>query len=276
MNKIPFLIHCLRPESTIPKDPMKQRQLLRASMNQHDPNNTIPDKYWAIQDELLQKEIQQKGIVSLNDLSPIKPQIYLWQGDITRLKVDAIVNAANSQLLGCFNPRCICIDNVIHSAAGLQLRQACFELINKQGKLEDTGKAKITPAFNLTSKFVIHTVGPIVNKNVSEIERNLLANCYSSCLELAKNNNLKSVAFCCISTGAFHFPNKEAAKIAINTVQNFLEKNPEMNVIFNVFKNTDLAIYEHLLLQRKEKFFILSSSFSCKKIYNHLISILKK
>ena len=247
MNKITFLIQTLRPDLAIPENPAEQRQLLRAVMNVHNPNDPIPEAFWAVQDELLQAEVQQKGVVSLNDLTPIAPQIYLWQGDITRLKVDAIVNAANSQLLGCFHPLHACIDNAIHSAAGLQLRQACFELMNAQGELEATGKAKITPAFNLPSRFVLHTVGPIIYENVCETDRTLLADCYRSCLTLAKTSGLKSVAFCCISTGEFNFPNQEAAEIAVETVKAFLAENPEISVVFNVFKDVDLAIYRALL-----------------------------
>ncbi|OOF46873.1 appr-1-p processing enzyme family domain-containing protein [Rodentibacter trehalosifermentans] len=247
MNKIPFLIHCLRPDLAIPKGLQEQRQLLRAVMNIHNPQNPIPQAFWAEQDTLLQAETAQKGMINLTALSPIAPQIYLWQGDITRLAVDAIVNAANSQLLGCFHPLHACIDNAIHSAAGLQLRQACFELMEKQGKEEATGKAKITPAFNLPARFVLHTVGPIINKNVSATDRTLLANCYLSCLQLAKENGLKSIAFCCISTGEFRFPNQTAAEIAVQTVLEFLRENKEMHVIFNVFKEVDLKIYQELL-----------------------------
>ena len=247
MNNLKFLIHCLRPDLDIPTNPKDQHQLLRAVMNVHNPADPIPAEYWAVQDELLQTEAQQKGVVNLADLTPIEPQIYLWQGDITRLSIDAIVNAANSQLLGCFHPLHACIDNAIHSAAGLQLRQACFELMEKQGELEATGKAKITPAFNLPSKFVLHTVGPIIYENVRETDRTLLADCYRSCLELAKASGLKSVAFCCISTGEFRFPNQLAAEIAVQTVREFLAENPEMCVVFNVFKEVDLGIYRRLL-----------------------------
>jgi hypothetical protein len=142
MNQIPFLIHCLRHDLAIPKDPIEQRQLLRAVMNVHNPNDPIPEAYWAVQDELLQAETRQKGVVTLDDLTPIAPQIYLWQGDITRLQTDAIVNAANSQLLGCFHPLHACIDNAIHSAAGLQLRQACFELMENKVNRKPRAKRK--------------------------------------------------------------------------------------------------------------------------------------
>ncbi|WP_109077930.1 protein-ADP-ribose hydrolase [Aggregatibacter kilianii] len=247
MNKTKFLIQTLRPDLDVPENPHEQRQLLRAVMNVHNPNDPIPDTFWVAQDELLQAETRQKGVVSLDDLTPIAQQIYLWQGDITRLKVDAIVNAANSQLLGCFHPLHACIDNAIHSATGLQLRQACFDLMNAQGELEATGKAKITPAFNLPSRFVLHTVGPIIYDAVSETDRTLLADCYRSCLKLAKTSGLTSVAFCCISTGEFRFPNQEAAEIAVKTVRAFLVENPEMCVIFNVFKDLDREIYQKLL-----------------------------
>ena len=254
MNQISFLIHCLRPDLAIPKDPIEQRQLLRAVMNVHNPNDPIPEAYWAVQDELLQTETRQKDVVTLDALTPIAPQIYLWQGDITRLQTDDIVNAANSQLLGCFQPLHTCIDNAIHSAAGLQLRQACFELMEKQGQPEATGKAKITPAFNLPSKFVLHTVGPIIYENVNETDRTLLADCYRSCLELAKTNDLNSVAFCCISTGEFRFPNQLAAEIAVETVRAFLDKNPKMKVVFNVFKDVDWEIYRQLLGEKTNSF----------------------
>ena len=247
MQQLEFLIRCLRPDLTIPENPTEQRQLLRAAMNVHNPNDPIPEAFWAAQDELLQAESQAKGVVSVNDIPQVAPQIFLWQGDITRLQVDAVVNAANSQLLGCFHPLHACIDNAIHSAAGLQLRQACFKLMQQQGELEATGKAKITPAFNLPSRFVLHTVGPIIQQNVRETDRTLLADCYRNCLTLAKEQGLKTVAFCCISTGEFRFPNQLAAEIAVQTVQAFLSENPDMQVIFNVFKETDLAIYQSLL-----------------------------
>ncbi|MCT8831325.1 protein-ADP-ribose hydrolase [Glaesserella parasuis] len=188
-------------------------------------------------------EVAEKGVVSLADLTPIQPQIYLWQGDITRLKVGAIVNAANSQLLGCFHPLHACIDNAIHSQAGVQLRLACAELMAKQGYFEPTGQAKITPAFNLPSAYVLHTVGPIIIGALSAKDGELLASCYRSCLELAKQHGIESVAFCCISTGEFCFSNREAAEIAVKTVKAFLADNPQMKVVFNVFKDVDWEIY---------------------------------
>ena len=178
-------------------------------------------EFLALQDQFLQQEVAEKGVVLLADLTPVQPQIYLWQGDITRLKVGAIVNAANSQLLGCFHPLHACIDNAIHSQAGVQLRLACAELMAKQGHLEPTGQAKITPAFNLPSAYVLHTVGPIISGALSAKDCELLASCYRSCLELAKQHGIDSVAFCCISTGEFRFPNREAAEIAVKTVKAF-------------------------------------------------------
>ena len=176
--------------------------------------------------------------------------IYLWQGDITTLRCDAIVNAANSGMLGCFVPCHGCIDNAIHTFAGVQLRLACARIMDEQGRQEETGGAKLTPAFNLPCRYILHTVGPIVSGRLTQRDCDLLASCYRSCLELAEENHIKSVAFCCISTGEFHFPNRQAAEIAVNTVMEFKEKTPSnMEVIFNVFKDMDAAIYRALLQQ---------------------------
>ena len=182
----------------------------------------------------------------LRDLNPIKPHQYLWQGDITTLETDAIVNAANSALLGCFSPNHACIDNAIHTYAGVQLRLACHELMQAQGHEEPTGAAKITPGFNLPAKYVLHTVGPIVSGRLSERHCDLLASCYESCLDLAAKYGLHSVAFCCISTGVFGFPQKEAAEIAVETVAAFQKDHP-IDVVFNVFRESDLRIYQALL-----------------------------
>lgn len=184
----------------------------------------------------------------MEDLSPERDNLYLWQGDITTLKCGAIVNAANSQLLGCFCPCHGCIDNAIHTFAGIQLRLACAERMKQQGHEEETGKAKITPAYNLPCNYVFHTVGPIVKGCVTKGDENLLASCYRSCLELAERNRINSIAFCCISTGEFHFPNGRAAEIAMQTVTEFMaQKQSEMKVIFNVFKDLDYEIYKKLL-----------------------------
>ena len=230
----------------LPDDLTSQRKLLRALMNVRPP---IPlDKnFLHLQDELLAAEILERGVVKISDIPDVAPHIKIWRGDITRLAVDAIVNAANEKLLGCFTPLHGCIDNAIHSAAGLQLRDACQEIMAAQGHDEPTGSAKITPAFNLPSKFILHTVGPIIppEREPTLAEENLLANCYDSCLKLAADNNLQSVAFCCISTGEFHFPNRRAAEIATATVKKFLAAH-ELEVVFNVFKELDEKIYREV------------------------------
>lgn len=236
----------------IPEDEAEQKRLLRALFNIRMP---IPAnaEFLAVQDAYLQEETKRKGITEFSDLKPIADGLYLWQGDITSLRCDAIVNAANSQMLGCFCPNHKCIDNAIHTFAGVQLRLACAELMKRQGHEEQTGQAKITPAFNLPCNYVIHTVGPIVQGRLAKKDRELLASCYRSCLELADRNNLKSIAFCCISTGEFHFPNDTAAQIAIQAVKDYKEQtHGEIEVIFNVFKETDYHIYQELLQANRE------------------------
>lgn len=248
-----FLIQSLlneRPscqKQVIPADSERQKILLRGLMN---VRRTYPigTKFLQIQDEYLQGETAAKGVTDVADLTPIQPGLYLWQGDITTLKCDAIVNAANSGMTGCYIPNHRCIDNAIHTFAGVELRLACEELMERQGYPEPTGRAKITPAFNLPCKYVLHTVGPIIDGCVTKADKELLASCYRSCLELAAENSLESVAFCCISTGEFHFPNDLAAEIAVATVKEFLKKQTSVKkVIFNVFKDLDKAIYEKLL-----------------------------
>ena len=248
-----FLIRSLlqeRPEYrnlSISADTNSQRQLLRGLMNIRAPQRIGVD-FLKIQDTYLQDETAARGITDIADLTPIQPGLYLWQGDITTLKCDAIVNAANSGMTGCYIPNHRCIDNAIHTYAGVELRMACAELMEQQGYPEPTGQAKITPAFNLPCRYVLHTVGPIIDGRVTQRDRELLASCYRSCLELAAENNLESVAFCCISTGEFHFPNEQAAEIAVETVKEFLKKQTSVKkVIFNVFKDLDKAIYEKLL-----------------------------
>ena len=201
-----------------------------------------------MQDEYLKEEINKKGIVDINNLNPIQKGIYLWQGDITTLRCDAIVNAANSAMTGCYVPNHRCIDNAIHSFAGVELRLECDEIMNRQGHGEPTGQAKITNAYNLPCKYIIHTVGPIISYKLTSEDCELLASCYRSCLNLAAKNNLESIAFCCISTGEFHFPNDKAAQIAIKTVEEFMKKDTSVKkVIFNVFKDMDKEIYRELL-----------------------------
>lgn len=231
----------------IPQDFEEQRALLRALMNVRIAKN-IDDEFIKVQDEYLQEETKRKGIVDIDDLKPIKDGIYLWQGDITTLRCDAIVNAANSGMTGCYVPNHRCIDNCIHSFAGVQLRLECDEIMTKQGHGEPTGQAKITKSYNLPCKYIIHTVGPIINGKLTSEDCDLLASCYKSCLELAAKNNLDSIAFCCISTGEFHFPNDKAAQIAVKTVEEFMKKETSLKkVIFNVFKDMDKEIYRKLL-----------------------------
>ena len=248
-----FLIQSLlneRPscqKQIIPADSERQKILLRGLMNVRRPVRIGAD-FLQVQDAYLQDETAAKGITDIADLTPIQPGLYLWQGDITTLKCDAIVNAANSGMTGCYIPNHRCIDNAIHTFAGVELRLACEELMEQQGYPEPTGQPKITPAFNLPCRYVLHTVGPIISGIVTKEDKELLASCYRSCLELAAENGLESVAFCCISTGEFHFPNDLAAEIAVRTVKEFLKKQTSVKkVIFNVFKDLDKAIYEKLL-----------------------------
>ena len=248
-----FLIKALLREQPkyadmqIPANADEQKKLLRSLFNIRMPE-PVSEEFLQVQDEYLQEETARKGITDFTDLTPAQDGIYLWQGDITTLRCDAIVNAANSQLLGCFCPNHGCIDNAIHTFAGVQLRLACAEIMKKQGNGEETGKAKITPAYNLPCKYVLHTVGPIVRGSLTRQDYAQLASCYRSCLELAEQNGLDSIAFCCIATGEFHFPNDRAAEIAIQTVTEFVaQKQSEIKVIFNVFKDLDYEIYKKLL-----------------------------
>lgn len=222
------------------------------------PAHAVPDDIANLQNEFLRSEIASKGITDAMDLpgrpangdQESGPLIALWQGDITTLKVDAIVNAANSALLGCWAPCHACIDNAIHTFAGTQLRLACQAIMDAQGHEEETGSAKITPAFSLPSKYVLHTVGPIVRGKLTALDEELLARCYRSCLELAERSKLESIAFCCISTGEFHFPNRRAAEIAVGTVRSYAEERSSASIkkiVFNVFKETDHEIYKDLI-----------------------------
>ena len=230
----------------IPHDEYNRKRLLRSLFNVRMPKN-CSDEFIRVQDEYLRQQTKEKGVTDIDDLQPVDGDIYLWQGDITTLKCDAIVNAANSQMLGCFSPCHGCIDNAIHTFAGVQLRAACNELMTAQGYEEPTGQAKITPAYNLPSKYVIHTVGPIVGGHLTEKDCELLKSCYLSCLKLAEENGVKSIAFCCISTGVFGFPKEEAAKIALSTVREYkAETGSNIKVIFNVFGDSDLRIYQSL------------------------------
>ncbi|MCD7734392.1 MAG: protein-ADP-ribose hydrolase [Clostridiales bacterium] len=234
-------------EMEIPTNAFRQKQLLRALFNVRMPKPVSQD-FLTVQDAYLQEATRQKGITDIADLTPVEEGLYLWQGDITTLRCGAIVNAANSQMLGCFCPNHGCIDNAIHTYAGVQLRAACAELMERQGHEEETGRAKITPAFNLPCDYVLHTVGPIVGYRLTNRDRELLASCYRSCLELAEENGIESIAFCCISTGEFHFPNDRAAEIAVRTVKEYRQRtHSKIEVIFNVFKDIDLQLYRNLL-----------------------------
>jgi O-acetyl-ADP-ribose deacetylase (regulator of RNase III) len=230
-----------------PADEISRRRLLRSLMNVRPPM-PLKAEFLAVQDALLSAEAADRGAADAEELPMTAvPGVVLWQGDITRLRAGAIVNAANSALLGCFIPCHGCIDNAIHSAAGLQLRDECARIMAAQGHEEPAGRAKITGAYNLPCGHVIHTVGPIVQGAVTYKDRQELESCYRSCLSLAAENALRSIAFCCISTGEFHFPNDEAAKIAVGTVKEFLRRDGRIRVVFNVFKDTDYEIYRKLL-----------------------------
>lgn len=248
-----FLIRELLQENAryrdmeIPAGEAEQKQLLRGLMNVRLPGR-IGREFLEVQDAYLQAETAAKGITKLDDLHPVSEGLYLWQGDITTLRCDAIVNAANSGMTGCYVPNHRCIDNCIHSFSGIQLRMDCAEMMRAQGHEEETGKAKITKAYNLPCRYILHTVGPIIGGPLTKADCELLKACYRSCLELASENHLESVAFCCISTGEFHFPNDKAAQIAVSTVKEFMQKETSVKkVVFNVFKDLDKEIYSRLL-----------------------------
>ncbi len=248
----------------------EKKRAIRSLMNIRMPGE-LPEGLLEAQDEYLQEELQTKGSVALSDIPTIREayhsaafyadQISIWQGDITRLEVGAIVNAANSQMLGCFVPCHRCIDNAIHSAAGLQLREECSRIMSdrrmRYGRSyeEPTGTATITSAYNLPCDYVIHTVGPIVYDSLNEQLCQALHNCYENVLQCCLEHQIRSVAFCCISTGEFHFPNDRAAQIAWETVTAFLEKHGDCmeRIIFNVFKDSDLGIYEKICCIPDEK-----------------------
>ncbi len=251
MNRLDFLIDYLLKEDPqysemqVPSDLQGKRDLFRALRNVRWPK-PVSEEFMRLQDEELQAQLQEKGVVELPNVP-----MQIWQGDITRLKVDAIVNAANSQMLGCFHPLHKCIDNAIHSAAGVQLRDECHQLMFQQGHEEPTGRAKITKAYNLPCKYVIHTVGPIIPNGIpTAFQKEQLASCYRNIMACADENKLEGVAFCCISTGEFRFPNELAAEIAVRTVKDYLTAHPNTNlkhVVFNVFKDIDKEIYQRLL-----------------------------
>lgn len=234
-------------DMNIPAGKQEQKLLLRGLMNVRMPQNANAE-FLTVQDAYLKEETERKTITRLLDLKPVQEGIYLWQGDITALECDAIVNAANSGMTGCYVPNHRCIDNCIHTFAGVQLRLECARIMLEQGYEEPTGQAKITKAYKLPCNYILHTVGPIIQGKLTKRDEELLASCYRSCLELAEINRIRSIAFCCISTGEFHFPNQKAAEIAVQTVMEYRRKTgSRMEVIFNVFKDLDKEIYGELL-----------------------------
>lgn len=234
-------------DTEIPANADAQRRLLRSLMNVRMAA-PVDDGFLQIQDAYLQEENRKKGFVTLADMEELQEDIYFWRGDITRLAVGAIVNAANSGMTGCYQPCHNCIDNCIHTYAGMQLRSFCSEMMVEQGYAEPTGQAKITPAYNLPCQYVIHTVGPIVQGKLTQKDQDLLRSCYQSCLDLAEEKGIESIAFCCISTGVFCFPNARAAEIAVETVKEHkAQTESDIKVVFNVFKEEDEGIYRRLL-----------------------------
>lgn len=227
----------------IPCDINEQKRLLRSLMNVRTAS-AVSNEFLSIQNDYLKTEIENMGIT---DSDSFNDRLCIWQGDITTLKCGAIVNAANSRMLGCFIPCHKCIDNAIHTFAGVQLRNECNEIMSKRSCQAKTGEAIITDAYNLPCDYIIHTVGPIVGGKLTIKDCKLLSYCYKNCLKAAEKNNIKSIAFCCISTGEFHFPNKKAAEIAVETVTEYLKNSNIKKVIFNVFKDTDREIYEKLI-----------------------------
>lgn len=250
-QRLDFLIGVLAEQCSVslpkPENLAEKKELFRALMNVWQVQD-LPQGFFAVQDAYLQEEMAGRTVQDAEQLVPLQKNLYVWQGDITLLRADAIVNAANSSLLGCFVPLHKCIDNAVHSFAGLQLRAKCHEIMQAQGHAEPTGKAKITPAYNLPGKFVIHTVGPIAGARLTRKDEELLASCYRECLACACEHTLQSIAFCCISTGEFHFPNQRAAEIAVQTVKACqADFAADIKIIFNVFKDIDYAIYTQLL-----------------------------
>ena len=266
MDKLKYLIEELLKEREeyeniyIPNDMEKKKELYRGLVNERLPGK-ITEEYLKIQDSYLQEELSKKLLINVKDIPTVNEdfkgnslingnRICLWQGDIVTLEIDAIVNAANKRLLGCMLANHMCIDNVIHTAAGLQLREECNEIIVKQGHLEETGSAKITKGYNLPCKYVIHTVGPIIYDKVSEEDMVLLKSCYFNSMKLAEDHGVKSIAFCSISTGEFRFPNRLAAEIALNTIDEYLSNSNIERVVIDVFKDIDLEIYKCLIQKR--------------------------
>ena len=251
MRKLDYLIKYLLSErndiagTEMPENEADRFRLYRSLVNIR-PVMKADDEYLRVEDEYLTELTKEKGVTDIFDLTPVGDGIYLWKGDITTLKCGAVVNAANSGMTGCWQPCHSCIDNCIHTFAGVRLRYVCGQIMEKQGHEEPTGKAKITPAYNLPCGYVIHTVGPIVRGRLTSEHCRLLESSYKSCLEIASRNGIGSIAFCCISTGVFGFPQEKAAEIAVRTVRAYLETH-DIKVIFDVFREDDHEIYKRLL-----------------------------
>lgn len=251
--KLDYLINYLLAENpayrsvAVPDGEGEKRRLLRSLMNLRPPVE-ISGEFLAVQDDYLRAETAAKGVEEPRSLTEREKGVYLWKGDITLLAADGIVNAANSKMLGCFVPCHGCVDNAIHSAAGVQLRLKCREIMEEQGHDEQAGGVKITPAYNLPSKYVLHTVGPVVSGVPDGMDERLLRSCYVSCMDKAAEYNLKTLAFCCVSTGEFGFPRQRAAEIAVDTVRRYRENKANApEVIFDVFGQEDYDIYDRLL-----------------------------
>ena len=259
-QRLDYLVEVFKTDSVqykdleTPEDTEGKRRILRSLMNIRMPK-AVSDEVLAVQDEYLRGRAEEKGIVRLSDIPEIRDGLSVWQGDITRLAVDVIVNAANSQMLGCFVPMHTCIDNCIHTFAGVQLRAECSRQMNQLRERygsdyeQPTAVPILTDAYNLPAGKIIHIAGPIVQYELTpELEKDL-ADCYRNTLDMCLDKDLKSVAFCCISTGVFHFPNRRAAQIAIRTVDSWLLQHPGSmeRVIFNVFKDEDKKYYEELI-----------------------------
>ncbi len=259
-ERLSFLVERFKAESgqyrnlQTPADVQGKRRILRSLMNIRMPGE--PDgEVLRVQDEYLRQRILENGIVELSDIPELREGLSIWQGDITRLAVDAIVNAANSQMLGCFVPMHACIDNCIHTFAGVQLRAECHRQMNLLRRRygpdyeQPTSIPMLTDAYNLPAKKIVHIVGPIVQGTLTPELEQALADCYTNTLDLCAEHGLRSVAFCCISTGVFHFPNKRAAQIAVETVRRWMRDREGQidRVIFNVFKDEDQSYYEQFL-----------------------------
>ena len=245
-EQLDFMISELAEGIQTPETEEDKWTAFRSLVNTRRPG-PVSRRFLEVQDAFLHEEARRKGIITIDDMEKAGDGLYVWQGDITALAVDAVVNAANSGMTGCYCPCHGCIDNAIHTFAGVQLRNACAEMMAEQGRPEPAGRAKITPAFNLPSRYVIHTVGPIVKGRVTEQDRALLRACYRACLAAAEAHGLESIAFCCISSGEFRFPGPEGAEIAVNTVLEYRKGGGSSRVVFNVFQDRDLKIYRRLL-----------------------------